>query len=150
MVEPVAQGVSVLGRSCLVTACSWREAVIWPRIFDEGGQGGVKAAACRVSGASMHLQGSVDLLSVVCMGRHIDRPAPGRDADRVEPPGTSASDDGWTAELRAACGCSGLLLGLLLVIDMGSGRLTGLRALLWVALAVLLFMVLVPPRVTAA
>lgn len=149
VVEPVAQGVSVFGRSCLVTACSWREAVIWPRVFDEGGQGGVKAAACRVSGASMHLQGSVDLLSVVCMGRHIDRPAPGRDADRVEPPGTSASDDGWTAELRAACGCSGLLLGLLLVIDMGSGRLTGLRALLWVALAVLLFMVLVPPRVTA-
>ncbi|MET8416947.1 hypothetical protein ABZV41_14705 [Streptomyces sp. NPDC005098] len=83
------------------------------------------------------------------MGRHIDRPAPGREAGRGEPPGTSASDDGWTAELRAACGCSALLLGLLLLIDMSSGRLTGLRALLWVALAVLLFVVLVPPRVTA-
>lgn len=66
----------------------------------------------------------------------------------VSPPGTSASDDGWTAELWAACGCSALLLGLLLLIGVGSGRLTGLRALMWVALAVLLLVVLVPPRVT--
>ncbi|MFD4232167.1 hypothetical protein [Streptomyces sp. NPDC058545] len=83
------------------------------------------------------------------MGRYVTQCAPGRDADRGEPPGTTASDDGWTAELRAAGCCSALLLGLLLLIDVGSGRLTGLRALMWVALAVLLLVVLVPPRVTA-
>ena len=95
------------------------------------------------------LPGSANLSSVGRMGRYVTQCAPERDADRGEPPGTSASDDGWTAELRAACGCSALLLGLLLLIDVGSGRLTGLRALMWVALAVLLLVVLVPPRVTA-
>ncbi|MDX3769106.1 MULTISPECIES: hypothetical protein [unclassified Streptomyces] len=83
------------------------------------------------------------------MGRNVTQCVPRHDADRGNPPGTTASDDGWSAEVRAACGCSALLLGLLLLIDVGSGRITGLRALMWVALALLLLVVLVPPRVTA-
>ncbi|TLS47662.1 hypothetical protein FE633_03530 [Streptomyces montanus] len=45
--------------------------------------------------------------------------------------------------------CSGVLLGLLLLVDWGTGDLTWWRAALWTTLAVLLFLVLFPPRVAA-
>ncbi|MCP3819303.1 hypothetical protein NLX86_14685 [Streptomyces sp. A3M-1-3] len=83
------------------------------------------------------------------MGRRITRSVPGRDADRAEPPGKPASDDGWAADLKAAAGCATLLLALLLLIDGASGGLTAPRAVLWAALAVLLFVLLLPARVTA-
>ncbi|MFK4227154.1 hypothetical protein [Streptomyces sp. NPDC019890] len=51
--------------------------------------------------------------------------------------------------MRSAVGCATLLLCLLLVIDGGSGALTFASAALWTALAILLFVVLLPARVTA-
>lgn len=58
-------------------------------------------------------------------------------------------DRRWAGDLRSATQCSAVLLGLLLLVDLGAGSLTALRATLWVALAVLLFLVLYPARVTA-
>lgn len=124
------------------------EVAISSRVLEGDGQGGVKAAVCRVSGASMACRGPRTCLAWVVWDDMSRNVRPNAMPTAVSPPGTSASDDGWTAELRAACGCSALLLGLLLLIGVGSGRLTGLRALMWVALAVLLLVVLVPPRVT--
>ncbi|MFG2628590.1 hypothetical protein [Streptomyces sp. NPDC048473] len=82
------------------------------------------------------------------MGRST-RPVPGRGADRVEPPGTHASNTGRAGELRSAIGCATLLLATLLLLDGASGGLTAPRAALWTGLAALLFVVLLPPRVTA-
>ncbi|WP_405808559.1 hypothetical protein OG729_27750 [Streptomyces sp. NBC_00210] len=75
--------------------------------------------------------------------------APGHDADRVEPAGKHAADTGWTGERRAALRYAAALLALLLLIDWGTGGLTVLRAALWTGLAILLLVVLLPPRVTA-
>ncbi|WP_326653245.1 MULTISPECIES: hypothetical protein [unclassified Streptomyces] len=83
------------------------------------------------------------------MGRRITPSRPGCDADRSEPPGEAARDGNWTGDTRSAVGCAALLLCLLLVIDCGSGGLTTERAALWTALAILLFVVLLPARVTA-
>ncbi|WP_246340818.1 hypothetical protein [Streptomyces lunaelactis] len=84
------------------------------------------------------------------MGRRITRSVPGRAAaDRAEPPGKHASDDGWAGDLRAAIGCATSLVAMLLLIDGISGGLTTPRAVLWAALAVLLFVLLLPARVTA-
>ncbi|MGW7367568.1 hypothetical protein ACWGI8_30145 [Streptomyces sp. NPDC054841] len=58
-------------------------------------------------------------------------------------------DAHWAANARSAVGCGALLLGLLLLIDTGAGTLTPVRTLLWVALTMLLFVVLLPPRLTA-
>ncbi|MFC5801864.1 hypothetical protein [Streptomyces formicae] len=77
------------------------------------------------------------------------RTVPGREADGAEPPGLHASNTDWARERRAAIGCAGLLLALLLLIDGGSGRLTAPRAVLWTGLAALLFTLLLPARVTA-
>ncbi|MEU6087125.1 hypothetical protein ABZ865_09995 [Streptomyces sp. NPDC047085] len=51
--------------------------------------------------------------------------------------------------MRDAVRCAGVLLTLLLLIDWGAGRFTFWRGLLWLALAVLLFVVLLPARVSA-
>lgn len=58
-------------------------------------------------------------------------------------------DGSWGADVRFACVCAATLLVLLLVIDAGVGSLTWWRAALWAALAVLLLVVLTPPRVSA-
>ncbi|WP_251021607.1 hypothetical protein [Streptomyces sp. ISL-98] len=81
--------------------------------------------------------------------RRSTRLVPGRARDRVEPPGTYASNAGWAGDLRSAAGCAALLVVLLLLIDGGSGSLTAPRAVLWTGLAVLLLVVLFPARVTA-
>ncbi|MGR8009448.1 hypothetical protein [Streptomyces hypolithicus] len=83
------------------------------------------------------------------MGQRDTPPVPGRDADRAEPPGQFFCDDGWAAERRDAIRCAAALLAMLLAIDGGSGHLTALRAAGWTLLAVLLFVVLLPQRVTA-
>lgn len=49
----------------------------------------------------------------------------------------------------SAVGISLLLYALLLLVDGGSGTLTWARGACWTALALLLLLVLVPPRVTA-
>ncbi|MEV6399067.1 hypothetical protein AB0M39_30515 [Streptomyces sp. NPDC051907] len=59
-------------------------------------------------------------------------------------------DTRWASEARAATGCAALLLGLSLTIEAGNGTLAPARALLWCALAALLFAVLLPSRVEAA
>lgn len=52
-------------------------------------------------------------------------------------------------DLRGTFRCAGALLGLLLAVDRFGGRLTCWRAALWFAVALLLFVVLYPPRVRA-
>ncbi|GED88232.1 hypothetical protein TNCT6_53170 [Streptomyces sp. 6-11-2] len=64
-------------------------------------------------------------------------------------PGREARTHPWARELRTSVGCSVALLALLLLIDWGTGSLTWWRGVLWFALAVLLFVVLCPPRVRA-
>jgi len=60
-----------------------------------------------------------------------------------------AHDRRWAKDLRSTFRCAGTLLGLLLVIDHFSGRFTLWRGVLWLTLAVLLFVVLYPARVRA-
>ncbi|MFF8914010.1 hypothetical protein ACF08M_11925 [Streptomyces sp. NPDC015032] len=84
------------------------------------------------------------------MGRRDIRAVPGPHSGRAHPPpDTSAYDHGWAGDLRFAVRCALTLLGLLLAVDMTASHLTTVHALLWTGLAVLLFMVLVPPRVRA-
>ncbi|MFJ6900772.1 hypothetical protein [Streptomyces hokutonensis] len=59
-------------------------------------------------------------------------------------------DRRWARDLRGTFRCAGALLGLLLVVDHFSGRLTLWRAALWFAVALLLFVVLYPARVRAS
>ncbi|MFJ9033277.1 hypothetical protein ACIRQP_33140 [Streptomyces sp. NPDC102274] len=62
---------------------------------------------------------------------------------------SAAYDTGWAGDAWSAVGCALLLLVLLLVTDFGVGTLSGSRGAMWVVLAVLLFLVLWPPRLTA-
>jgi hypothetical protein len=55
----------------------------------------------------------------------------------------------WRRGVRSAGRCAGVLLALLLLVDWGSGWISLGRAALWCALAVLLFVVLYPARVSA-
>ncbi|CCK31598.1 putative membrane protein [Streptomyces davaonensis JCM 4913] len=58
-------------------------------------------------------------------------------------------DRQWAPDLLSAVGCSGVVLGLLLLVDRGADTLTSERGAVWVTLAALLFAVLCPARVTA-
>lgn len=58
-------------------------------------------------------------------------------------------DRRWSGDLHSSVRCAGLLLAMLLLIDWGSGNETWWRAVLWLALSGLLFIVLFPRRVTA-
>ncbi|MFI8520905.1 hypothetical protein ACIGEZ_24230 [Streptomyces sp. NPDC085481] len=74
-----------------------------------------------------------------------------RIASRVtDVPGDVLSDAGWPGEARAAVGCAVLLLAASLTVDAGTHGLTLLRAAGSMALASLLLVVLLPPRVSAA
>ncbi|MGW3208747.1 hypothetical protein [Streptomyces sp. NPDC001135] len=59
------------------------------------------------------------------------------------------ADRDWEADTRASVRCAGVLLGLLLFVDWAAGSLTWWRGALWVAVALLLFLVLYPVRVSA-
>ncbi|NNN34251.1 hypothetical protein HLK59_28590 [Streptomyces sp. S3(2020)] len=63
--------------------------------------------------------------------------------------GPVVHDHRWAGDLYSSIRCSTALLGLLFAIEWGTGNLTIWRGVLWAALAVLLFLVLCPPRVTA-
>ncbi|MEV6756513.1 hypothetical protein [Streptomyces sp. NPDC051214] len=65
------------------------------------------------------------------------------------PPERVARDRHWSADLRDTIFCAGVLLALLIVLDAARGELTLPRTALWCALAVLLFAVLLPPKVSA-
>ncbi|MEV5879576.1 hypothetical protein AB0L75_36230 [Streptomyces sp. NPDC052101] len=82
------------------------------------------------------------------MKRHDDTPTRPMGS---HPAGTVgvAYDRGWNADMRAALGCAGLLLGLLLCVDWAAGTLTWWRGALWGVLALLLLLVLFPVRVSA-
>ncbi|MFF0748864.1 hypothetical protein [Streptomyces sp. NPDC004267] len=70
-----------------------------------------------------------------------------------EPPDTApdtARDTTWAGEARAAAGCATALLAALLVVDAVDGGTEAWRVVLWIALAVLLFVILLPARVSAA
>ncbi|MFI9650394.1 hypothetical protein ACIHAA_29515 [Streptomyces sp. NPDC052040] len=64
-------------------------------------------------------------------------------------PGAVVSDRRWAKELYSSVRCAAALLVMLLLIDWAAGDLTGWRAALWCALALLLFLVLCPRRVFA-
>ncbi|MGW1544813.1 hypothetical protein ACWCPM_32125 [Streptomyces sp. NPDC002309] len=70
-----------------------------------------------------------------------DLPAP-----HLAPP---VHDRHWVRDVRSAIGCSGVLLALLLLMDWGAGTLAPWRAGIWLVLALLLLVVLCPPRVSA-
>ncbi|MGW0700217.1 hypothetical protein ACWD0A_13090 [Streptomyces sp. NPDC002867] len=56
---------------------------------------------------------------------------------------------GWALHVRFAAVCAAVLLTMLLAVDAVAAGLTPARTALWTALSVLLFVVLVPPKVTA-
>ncbi|MFJ9869967.1 hypothetical protein [Streptomyces sp. NPDC101165] len=61
----------------------------------------------------------------------------------------AAHDGRRPKDVRNAVRCAGVLLALLVLVDWGSGRLVPWRCALWFALALLLFLVLCPARVSA-
>ncbi|MFH8393502.1 hypothetical protein [Streptomyces sp. NPDC018036] len=65
------------------------------------------------------------------------------------PTGEVAHDLRWAQDLRSSIRCALALLALLVLTDGVAGTLTFPRALLWCALAALLFLVLCPARITA-
>ncbi|MEU6403202.1 hypothetical protein [Streptomyces sp. NPDC046985] len=64
-------------------------------------------------------------------------------------PGRVAYDRHWARDAHTSVRSSAALLALLLLADWGRGGLTWWRGTLWLALAVLLLLVLWPPRVSA-
>lgn len=64
-------------------------------------------------------------------------------------PAPPVHDRHWARDVRSAIGCAGVLLALLLLLDSAAGTLVPWRAALWTVLALLLFVVLCPPRVSA-
>ncbi|MDX2681652.1 hypothetical protein [Streptomyces soliscabiei] len=87
----------------------------------------------------------------------MDRPIDGHETDGVTGeaghhtplPGKQIRDRHWAADMRSAIRCTSAFLGLLLLADAAAGTFTALRAVLWSGLALLLFLVLMPTRVTA-
>ncbi|MEU2864600.1 hypothetical protein ABZ672_40770 [Streptomyces mirabilis] len=90
------------------------------------------------------------------MGRRIHRPGIGRldggtgaAHERTLPQESQVCDHRWARDLRSAIACTSTFLGLLLLVDAAAGTFTPTRVALWSGLALLLFLVLFPPRVTA-
>jgi hypothetical protein len=90
------------------------------------------------------------------MGRRIDGTdghgigdISGEADERAPLPEGPLHDRHWAMELRSTVTCTSSFLGLLLLVDAAAGTLTPARATLWAGLALLLLLVLVPPRVTA-
>ncbi|MFG2124945.1 hypothetical protein [Streptomyces sp. NPDC048710] len=63
--------------------------------------------------------------------------------------GAVVYDRQWTSDLYSSARCAAVLLGMLLLVDLAAGTLTWWRSALWVSLALLLFLVLFPARVSA-
>ncbi|MFJ6760690.1 MULTISPECIES: hypothetical protein [unclassified Streptomyces] len=59
-----------------------------------------------------------------------------------------AEDIHWAGARRSAICTAALFLAALLVLDAGAGELCVLRVALWAGLAALLFVILLPPRVS--
>ncbi|MEU3985612.1 hypothetical protein AB0F77_37055 [Streptomyces sp. NPDC026672] len=70
--------------------------------------------------------------------------------DEARPAGGDVVHDRhWAGDVRVAVRCAAGLFTMLLLIDAAAGGLTWWRGALWAGLAVLLFLVLVPARVSA-
>ncbi|MFH8556942.1 hypothetical protein [Streptomyces celluloflavus] len=64
-------------------------------------------------------------------------------------PGGAAHDRTWAPELRAAVRCTAGLFALMLLVDLANRTLEPGRIACWTAVALVLFAILYPPRVTA-
>ncbi|WP_328946434.1 hypothetical protein OG259_38205 [Streptomyces sp. NBC_00250] len=62
----------------------------------------------------------------------------------------TVQDREWAGHARSATGCAGLLLAVSLTVDACDGGLNLPATLLWIGLAVILFVVLLPAKVVAA
>ncbi|MFJ7209167.1 hypothetical protein ACIQWR_37255 [Streptomyces sp. NPDC098789] len=82
------------------------------------------------------------------MGRRFTLAGSGARAGRTRSTAPIAQDIHWAGERRSATGVALLLLVALLTMDAGSGRLDLVRGSLWTGLAVLLFVMLLPARVS--
>ncbi|MCL8017082.1 hypothetical protein [Streptomyces sp. AS02] len=60
-----------------------------------------------------------------------------------------AGDRHWRGSARFATGCALVFFGMTLLVDLDAETLTPSRALLWLAMTAVLFMILLPQRVTA-
>ncbi|MGW6906067.1 hypothetical protein [Streptomyces sp. NPDC054940] len=69
--------------------------------------------------------------------------------ERAGAPKEAAYDRRWARDLLDSVRCAAVLLCLLFLIDWGADTLTDARAALWLTLAVLLFVVLCPARISA-
>ncbi|MFD8974882.1 hypothetical protein [Streptomyces sp. NPDC059593] len=67
-----------------------------------------------------------------------------------EPGDHTVHDSEWAGEARAAAGCASLLLTVSLGVDAADDGLPLSSAVLWIALSVALFVILLPARVAAA
>ncbi|MEU9716974.1 hypothetical protein [Streptomyces sp. NPDC047976] len=74
------------------------------------------------------------------MGRRITQPSTGT--------GAPAQDAQWAGERRSAAGVAVLFFTALFGLDAGAGRLDVTRGILWTGLAVLVFVILLPLRVS--
>ncbi|MFD6182391.1 hypothetical protein [Streptomyces goshikiensis] len=83
------------------------------------------------------------------MGRRTTRSATGAEAEHTGPRGLLVQDIHWAGERRSAIGAASLLCAALFVLDAGLGRLDVTRGALWTGLAALLFVILLPARVSA-
>ncbi|MEU6379318.1 hypothetical protein [Streptomyces sp. NPDC046909] len=81
------------------------------------------------------------------MQRHGRKPVPARGTHREY--AHVIHDRYWAREFRGAILSAALLFGALVLLDWSVARLTGMRASWWAALAMLLLIVLTPPRVSA-
>ncbi|MYT23617.1 hypothetical protein GTW69_25590 [Streptomyces sp. SID7760] len=82
------------------------------------------------------------------MGQRSTHAAPGAQGAEAQPPGSWVHDVHWAGELRSAMGVASLLFTTLFAVDAGSGRLDVTRGVLWAGLACLLFVILLPHRVS--
>ncbi|MEJ8642062.1 hypothetical protein WKI68_12420 [Streptomyces sp. MS1.HAVA.3] len=82
------------------------------------------------------------------MGRRFTRSATGARTAVGKPPELLAHDTHWAGERRTAIGVTCLLYTALLVMDAGFGTLDLTRGALWTGLAVLVFVILLPLRVS--
>ncbi|AZP15196.1 hypothetical protein EJC51_03180 [Streptomyces aquilus] len=62
---------------------------------------------------------------------------------------TRTGDRHWRGGARLATGCAALFGAMSLLVDWDADSLSPLRAVLWLGLSAALFVVLLPPRVTA-
>ncbi|WP_405527454.1 hypothetical protein OG592_06830 [Streptomyces avidinii] len=82
------------------------------------------------------------------MGRRFTRSTTGTRTAVAEPPGPLAHDIDWAGERRTAIGVTCLLYTALLAMDAGFGTLDTTRGALWTGLAALVFVILLPLRVS--